>query len=124
MRPHTVATFERIVFVTLILGLLQSYLAWDRATRMASIVFLLTVQIFTFGWIGGLTLLVARRRSNVSQWILIVMFAIGLQPFVRMIAQGTTLGSIWISVLQTVGQLFACGLLLTASARSWLSESN
>lgn len=94
MRPHTVAIFERIVFVTLILGLLQSYLAWDRATRMASIVFLLTVQIFTCGWIGGLTLLVARRRSNVSQWILIVMFAIGLPPFVRMIAQGTTLGSI------------------------------
>jgi len=124
MRPQTIVNFERIVFVTLILGLLQSYLDWDRATRMASIGFVLTVQVFTFGLIGGLALLVARRRSNVSKWILIVMFAIGLPPFVRMIAQGITPGSVWISVLQTVGQLIACGLLFTASARSWLSESN
>lgn len=124
MRPQTIVNFERIVFFTLILGLLQAYLGWDRATQMASIGFVLTVQVFTFGLIGGLALLVARRRSNVSKWILIVMFAIGLPPSVRMIAQGITLGSIWISVLQTVGQLIACGLLFTASARRWLSESN
>lgn len=124
MRPQTIVYFERIIFATLILGLFQAYLGWDRATKMMSVDFLLTVQIFTFSLIGGLALLVARRRSNVAKWVLVALFVIGLPLFFNTISQGMLLGSIWITVLQTVGQLIAYGLLFTTSARSWLRQSN
>ena len=124
MRPRTIVNFELIFFATLILGLVQSFLGWDRATQLMSVGFVLTVQIFTFGLLGGLALLVAHRRSNLAKWILIVLFVLGLPAFFKIVSGGLLLGSVWISVLQTFGQVVAYGLLFTASARSWFKEGN
>jgi len=124
MRPQTIVNFERIIFATLFLGLIQSYLGWSQATQMASVGFILTVQVFTFCLIIGLTLLVSRRRSKVAMWVSIVLFACGIPLLLRIISQGILLGSGWITVLQSVGQVVAYGLLFSPSARSWLNESS
>ena len=119
MRPRTIIYFEWIIFATLALGVLQSWIDWDRAIQMAFAGFVLTVRIFTFGVIAGLTLLVSRRRSNVAMWILLALFALGIPIFFKIVSSGLLLGSAWISALQLVGQLVAYGLLFTPSARLW-----
>jgi len=124
MRPQTIVNFERIVFATLILGLLQSYLGWERSAQMTSAGFVITVQAVTVGLIAGLTLLVAHRRSRVAKWIMIVLFALGLPVFFKTISHGAPLSSVWITVLQTGGQLIAYSLLFSDSARYWFSERN
>ncbi len=124
MRPQTIVSFERIFLFTLLLGLVQVYFGWGSATQTASVGFALTVQIFTFCLLVGLALLVSRRRSNVAKWILIALFTLGLPAFFGLISRGMLLGSVWIAVLQILGQLIAYALLFTASAHSWLNQRN
>ncbi|WP_063976165.1 hypothetical protein [Sphingobium yanoikuyae] len=120
VRPQSIINFERLMFGTFVLGLIQSYLGWDRATQMASAGFILTVQALTFGLMIALVLFLSRRRSKIAMWILIIMFLIGLPFFFKMISQGALLGAVWIGIAQTLGQFVAYGLLFTSSARDWL----
>ncbi|XJJ69749.1 hypothetical protein WBP07_22745 (plasmid) [Novosphingobium sp. BL-8A] len=92
------------MFATLI-GLIQAYLGWDQNTQMASVGFILTVQIFTATLIASLVLLVSRRRSNIAKWIQIVMFVLGIPLVYKFFTEGMLHGSAWITALQTIGQL-------------------
>ena len=120
MRPKTIAAFELIMFATLGLGLIKVWLDWDSLAQTASAGFTLSVLVITVGLIGGLTLLISRRRSKIAMWISIVLFVLGLPAFFIVAASGLPIGSAWISALQMVGQLVAYGLLFTPSARLWL----
>jgi len=128
MRPQSITLFERIIFGTLILGAIQSYLGWDRLVALAAtaeanpVAFILTTQIFIFALIGTLTLLVSRRRSKVAMWTSIAMFALGLPLSFRTITNGLPLGSGVIMALQTIGQLVAYGLLFAPSSRHWMNR--
>ncbi|MDB5673998.1 MAG: hypothetical protein JWM65_980 [Sphingomonas bacterium] len=122
MRPATIVNFERLIFATLALGLVQTWLGWDSLVRLSSVGQLVMTDVFTFGLVILLTLLVSRRRSKVAMWISIVLFVLGL-PFVALLAaKGLMVGSTLISVAQTLGQIVAYGLLFTPSARRWLNK--
>ena len=123
MRPKTIVAFETIMFATLGLGLMRTWLDWDSLAQVASAGFALTVLIFTLGLIGGLTILVSRRRSKIAMWILIGFSVLGLPMFFSLAASGLLIGSAWISALQSIGQFIAYGLLFTPSARSWLRSA-
>ena len=126
MRPKAIIYFERIIFGTLLLGVLQSYLGWDRlvalagATRPNPTGFIILVQALTIALIVTLTLLTSRRRSRIAMWASIVLFVLGLPTVAALAAQGLLLGSGAITTLQTVGQLIAYGLLFTPAARQWM----
>ncbi len=128
MRPQSITLFERIIFGTLILGVIQSYLGWDRLVALAAtaeanpVAFVLATQIFIFALVGTLTLLVSRRRSKVVMWISIAMFALGLPLSLRTITTGVPLGSGAIMALQTIGKLVAYGLLFAPSSRLWMNQ--
>ena len=123
MRPKTIVAFETIMFATLGLGLMRTWLDWDSLAQIASAGFALTVLIFTLGVIGGLTILVSRRRSKIAMWIMIGLSILGLPMFFSLAASGPLIGSAWISALQSIGQFIAYGLLFTPSARSWLRSA-
>ena len=123
MRPKTIVAFETIMFATLGLGLMRTWLDWDSLAQIASAGFALTVLIFTLGVIGGLTILVSRRRSKIAMWIMIGLSILGLPMFFSLAASGLLIGSAWISALQSIGQFIAYGLLFTPSARSWLRSA-
>jgi uncharacterized membrane protein YagU involved in acid resistance len=96
MRPKTIIYFERIIFGTLLLKVLQSYLSWDQDIAIAAAVypnsavaFNLIVQILTIVLFATLTLLVSRRHSKIAMWVSIVLFALNL---VSGLALGITLG--------------------------------
>jgi hypothetical protein len=92
--PSVIVYFERIIFATLLLGVLQSYLSWDRVItsipgdHSSAVALNLIILIFTFVIIGTLTLFVSRNRSKIALWISIAMFILGIPPFVQIIIRG------------------------------------
>ena len=127
MRPQAIVYFERISLGTLVLGVLQSWLSWDRLVQMitstgGSVATILITQGFSFALIIALTLFISRRRSKVAMWILVVFFVLGLPALVLLIQQGLLLGSGAITALQTLGQFVALILLFTKPARRWMNR--
>ncbi|MBO0755135.1 MAG: hypothetical protein J2P54_04695 [Bradyrhizobiaceae bacterium] len=127
MRPKTIVYFERIIFGVLLLGVLQSYLGWDRAFARAvtlgqnsPVATLLTFIIFFFVLFGTLTLLVSRRRSKIAMWVLIAMFVIGLPPLVQQITREHDI----LTAIEVIAQVVAYSLLFTPSARRWMNRED
>lgn len=128
-RPWSIVDFERIMFGTIALGAIKTWLDWDllmtlgenlgESNPRTSALFTLA---FTMVLLGGLTLLVSRRRSRIAMWFSIAMFALGLPAMIAIFAHGVPMGSWFLTVMQTVGQLAAYGLLFTPSARHWLKN--
>jgi hypothetical protein len=130
VRPKTIVYFEWIIFGTIVLGVLQVYLGWDRIVQTASlhnssVAPILIRLIFDFGLIGTLTLLVSRRRSKTATWVLIAWFALGLFGF---LVQSITDGRLGLDVIMTavgeIAEVVACGLLFTPTARRWMSRED
>lgn len=129
MRPVPIVWFERIIFGTLFLGLIQSYLAWDDAMATAAKTisnpgaFAAGIGIFVFVLIGGLTLLISRRRSKIALWVSIILFLLGLPTLAGLAESGQLFGSAWITLFQSLGQIIAYSLLFTPAARQWMRRS-
>ena len=128
MRPNSIIWFERLIFGTLCLGALQSYLNWQGLIATASntkvdpVAFVLTIQISAFAIISVLTLRTSRRRSKVAKWLSIALFVLGIPASIGIFASGVFVGLVWIAALQTVAQFIAYGLLFTPSSRRWLNR--
>lgn len=128
MRPKTIVYFEWIIFGTLLLGVVQSYLSWDRTIAIAATthhgpVGVLAALILGFVLIGTLALLVSRRRSKIAMWISIAVFILGLPMVVQSIPDGLP-ESLVIAALQRIGRAVAYGLLFTPSAQHWMSRKS
>jgi drug/metabolite transporter (DMT)-like permease len=130
-RPKTIIYFEWIIFGTLLLGVLQVYLSWDRIKafgnppdRDLQAVIYLIVLIVMSALVGTLTLLVSRRRSKIAMWVSVAMAAYGIWLVVSGIVHERQLGSNIIPALQCVGQAVAYGLLFTPSARRWMRRED
>ena len=134
---RTIVYFEWIIFGTLLLSALQSYLGWDRAIVQAApshrdlAVAIIIMLIFEFVLPGTLTLLVSRRRSKIAMWVLIAWFALGLvstdditrflfSTVLRLRLETTDI----IAVALLIGQVVAVGLLFTPSARRWMRRED
>jgi len=126
VRPKSIVWFERLIFSTLLLGAIQSYLSWDETVALESqansnpAAFTAFVQVGVFLIIGTLTLLISRRRSKVAMWVSIALFVLGLPVFFTLLARGLVIGLGVITVAQTLGQVIAYGLLFTPSSRRWM----
>jgi uncharacterized protein YhhL (DUF1145 family) len=131
VRPKTIVFFEWIVFGTILLDILQTYLDWDQIIAQvamshpnsSAVALTLTVTVFVLVLVATLTLLVARRRSKIAMWVSIALFAFGL---FSVFVQSTTdklLGSdIILAALENIGQVVAYGLLFTP-LRATLDET-
>ena len=121
-RPAEIVWFERIIIATLVLGALNSWLAWPQLVAMRGPVFLIAVQLFTIAFIMALTLFISRRRSNIAKWISFGLFVAGLFVVVRDGLAGLQPGSLAIGIIQAAAQLVAYALLFTAASRRWLKR--
>jgi uncharacterized membrane protein len=137
MRPLTLIYFERIIFGSLLLGVLSIYLNWNRiiaqavtpyhdsstSLRLIQNAILITI-IFTFALFGTLALLVSRRRSKIAMWVLVTWGLLSVSVTVVNIVRGQLLGSNVLTALQCFGDLVAFSLLFTRSARLWMSRKD
>lgn len=123
MRPKAIVYFERLMFATLAMGIVQTTLAWnDLVAISGSPLAVVLNQLFTVGLMIALTLLVSRGGSKIVMWISIGMFALGLPVLFVLAAQGLLPGSKLILVGQAVGQFVAFSLLFTPSAKRWMGS--
>lgn len=122
MRPKSILFFEILFLSTLAIGVLQSWLAWEELLQSASIGFVLFIQVGTFLLLSGLVLLTSRRRSKIAMWIVILMTLLGLPLLFEIFSSGMLLGSVWITLVRTFGQLIAITLLFLPSSRKWLAN--
>jgi hypothetical protein len=125
MRPQTIVNFERVNIGALALGLVQDYVSWGTPKQQAimahhSLLYFAAIQLFSFGLIVALTLLVSRRRSKIALWILVILFVLGVPATVLMAVRGQLLGSSLISLIQCIAELVALIFVFTPSARRWM----
>jgi hypothetical protein len=119
-RPKQIVWFERIMFGTLALGIVNSWRRWPelKALSEGSSYFFLE-QLITVISMAALYLWISRGRSNVGKWILIVFFVLGI-PVVFWAQTATGISLIdWIFLIQTLANLVALALLFTRDARAW-----
>ena len=122
MRPTEVVWFERIIIGTLILGGVNTWIAWPQLVALRGPAFLVTVQLLTISVMLGLALLVSRRRSNIAKWISIALFVGGLPIWVQQVSSGALHGSLIVSFIQVVAQAGAYALLFTSASRRWFKR--
>jgi hypothetical protein len=130
-RPKTIVCFEWIIFGTLLVGVLQTYLTWDQVIAQAAtldhntaVAFILAVIIFAYVLIGTLTLLVSRRRSKIAMWVSIVLYAIGLYALVESVSHEQVGSALIMTALGEIARGAAYSLLFTPSARRWMSRKD
>ncbi len=120
MRPDSVIWFERLSLASVALGVFQSGHGWKEATALASVPFVLFIQIFVSIFIVTMVLLVSRRHSRIAMWALIVLFVLGLPTIYAVFAAGLYFGVQSLAVIQTTLQFVALILLFTPASRAWL----
>jgi uncharacterized membrane protein len=132
--PKSVWWFEKLMWLSLLLGVVVAWLDWDRIISEAQEaagampIAVQTVSIFTIvitiAVMLGLVFLIARVRQNWARWVFAVLFVLGL-PFVVLklpadLSANPTAGAL--SVVQLVMQVTALVLIFVPSARPWFAK--
>ncbi|MBV7256028.1 hypothetical protein KCG44_04430 [Pacificimonas sp. WHA3] len=127
MRPSPIIWFERLIFASLLIEAVHSYLSREQLLADAGgmgfspAAFVVIVHIVVGGLLIWLTLLVSRRRSKAAMWVSIILFMVGLPFTYDMIAADNSVFANVLLVLQLLVGLIAYGLLFTPSARTWMN---
>ena len=122
MRPPSIIGFEWLYLFTLLIGAIHAVATWETNVALSSPAFVLTVQTLTFSVLFALVLWVSRGRSNVAKWINVGLFLLGLPGIVILYGRELLLGWHVLTLVQTLLQAVALGLLFTPSARAWLGR--
>ena len=109
--PLDVRRFETLQIITVFVGLIHQFVAFDYGTVDAVLAAALMLV---------LTLLVSRKRKNWVRWLFLVMYVLGAALMVWSAAtfgmQGYPAVTLGITVVQTV----ALALLFTTESSDWL----
>lgn len=128
--PGNVLLFERLMYVSLLIGLLIFGLDGDRVANKPEIQdlggakFVLSVLVASLALFVLFIWLIARKGKNWARWVFAGLFAIGLINTYQNIAdliQHNGLAAI-LSVAQVVIQVFAVYLLFSPEARPWFEN--
>lgn len=128
-RPQSIVRFERLYWSGILIGLVNTVLAWDtiqaqvNATAGSSI---LPSGFFAgtlaFGLIVNVLLwyFTARRRSVVAKWIITVFFVFGLVSVARFLFGNAPMPtSSSLSAVTVVMQAVAVWMLFRPDAKAW-----
>ena len=123
--PSNVARFERLMYLSLGIGLIEALLTWNRnvalARAMGGAYFVLFGQIFVLAFFVLFIWLVARRRKNWARWLLLILQILGLPGYVRalsrMLPSEPLAGAL--SLAQFLVIAMALVLVFTGNARDW-----
>jgi hypothetical protein len=128
MRPRSVTAFEWLNLGSIAIGLVEIFRRWDSLAPLvqrggiAGLLLFGVTLLFSLGLVVVLTLLVSRRRSKVSMWVLFGFLVLGT---LGLILRPSRLISFTehdiVYLVQTVMQIAAMALLFTASGRRWIS---
>jgi hypothetical protein len=123
--PSNVARFEQLMYLSLGIGVIVSVLQFSYLESQAGIGFILFVQAFVLALFLLFIWLIARRRANWARWTFLVIFLLGLIPYmlnVVALLQRSPL-SAGLNLIQLVLQALALYLIFTGNAVDWFKKS-
>ena len=127
--PSNVARFEQLMYLTLVIGFINSALTWNhsvaQARNLGGAYFVLFIQIFVFAFIVMFIWLIARRRKNWARWVLLVLFVLGIPAAARLIGQWFRVEPVvgFLNLVQGLVQVIALVLVFTGNAREWFKRT-
>ena len=129
MRPKSIVMFERVVIISLVLGIVNSFLIWDDLAEMmaaqgASTAMVLPIQVITTLLYLLLIWFIARKGSPVAKWIYVVLSVLGVIMAVAGIGQTLSFGAVpaIITIVQYVLMIYSIWLLFRPDSKAWFSD--
>ena len=121
--PKHIKYFEWTWLGSLAVGIIVSALSYSEMVPVELDIFdgfILFFYLFIFGIILLLILLTSRKRSNITKWILVVMFGFGIVLYIPQLAFLFNLGFVGVlSSLQLLAQCVGVYFLFTEESREW-----
>ncbi len=129
MRPASIVNFERVVLLSLALGLIGAYLIWDQTMQTASAAgmgsgTLVTIQAVTIGLYLLLLYFIARKGSPVAKWIYVALAVLGLVVGVAGFQQTMQYGTLplIITIIQYALTLYSLYLLFRPDSKAYFAD--
>jgi hypothetical protein len=123
MRPVSIEYFERLSFLSMMVGIAFTVLSWDpgQAERIhVGPMFLPLALALCYALLATLVLLISRKASLIAQGIFVLLFAAGVILSIRsvpaILSDGQT-GLLQIALIAL--QALAIYFLFTPEARAW-----
>ena len=119
--PSSVSRFELLMYISLVIGAVNSAIQYKALTAIASPAFILGIQAFVFAIFILLIWLTARRRQNWARWTFLALFVIGLPfsvPQMYATLQANPIAGV-LGIVQIVLQAYALFLVFTSDAGAW-----
>ena len=129
MRPKSIVLFERIVLLSLLLGIVNSLLISDRLTADAAaqgmsgnsvfVIQAITIVIYLL-----LIYFISRKASPVAKWIYVVLGVLGIVIAVAGISQtlGFGIPTLIITIVQYGLLIASIWLLFRPDANAWFAD--
>lgn len=125
-RPSNVVRFEQLMYLSLAIVPIQTFLQWGFLIDLAHTVgrgagFILITQAFSIAVTLLFIWLIARRRKNWARWIWIILYIVGmlftLPTLGRVLRNGPVVATLL--CVQYLAQVVALYLIFTGNAREW-----
>ena len=125
MRPTSILYFERLSLLSILVGIVFTWIDWDKqiasaqASGLAPAVVPITLG-FSLALLLLLIFLISRKGLAIAKWIFVALFALGLVFSVPQVIQALDRGLVGLLQLtQLVVQAMAIYFLFTPEARDW-----
>ncbi|MEA3008990.1 MAG: hypothetical protein QOJ91_682 [Sphingomonadales bacterium] len=131
MRPPSIVNFTRVVLISLAIGILASWLSWDKVQAAVAATgsgmgagTILGIQVVTIALYLLLIWFISAHGSPVAKWIYVVLCALGLVfgliGFRQTLAYGTV--PALLAAIQYLLSIASLWLLFRPDAKAWFSE--
>jgi len=119
-RPREITLATRLLWVTLLLGVLNSMLQWSHLREVGSVGFILTVQGGTLFVMVWLVIQISRGR-NWARILFLLLFVAGIALEPRVVLASLTISPVGgaIALVQILMQLVSFYLLFVSPGRAW-----
>jgi phosphoglycerol transferase MdoB-like AlkP superfamily enzyme len=121
--------FERLVLLSLALGVLNTFLSWDHtvatlAEQGVGTNSALGIQAVVIGAVLLLTWLIARKASPAAKWIYVVLSVLGIVLAAVGLGEASRAGtlSLIITVVQYLLTIVSLWLLFRPDAKGWFND--
>ena len=130
MRPNSIVNFERIVIVSIVLGIINSWLTSDKMRALTagkpqmSPSTTLAIQVVLILIYLVLIYFISRKGSPIAKWIYVVLCVLGLIAGVFTLPLMMKLGtvSLVVAVVQYALSIASLWMLFRPDSKAWFSE--
>ena len=130
MRPNSIVNFERIVIVSIVLGIINSWMTSEKMRALMagkpqmSQSTTLTIQIIMILIYLVLIYFISRKGSPVAKWIYVVLCVLGLIAGVFALPLMAQLGtvSLVVAIVQYALSIASLWMLFRPDSKAWFSE--